>query len=47
MKYLVAHDIDTSRLTAKGYGEADPVVSNKPGKAAPNNWRVELRITNR
>jgi len=38
MKYLVAHDIDTSRLTAKGYGEADPVVSNKTREGRVHNW---------
>jgi len=46
MKYLVDHGIDASRLTAKGYGEADPVASNATKEGRAQNRRVELRITN-
>ncbi|MGH8321753.1 MAG: OmpA family protein [Gammaproteobacteria bacterium] len=46
MKYLVDHGIDASRLTAKGYGEADPVASNKTNEGRAQNRRVELRVTN-
>ncbi|MGA9852451.1 MAG: OmpA family protein [Gammaproteobacteria bacterium] len=46
MKYLVDHGIDASRLMAKGYGEADPVASNKTTAGRAQNRRVELRVTN-
>jgi OOP family OmpA-OmpF porin len=46
MKYLVAHGVDAGRLTAKGYGEADPIASNKTTAGRAQNRRVELRITN-
>lgn len=46
MQYLVDHGIDASRLTAKGYGEADPVASNKTPAGRAQNRRVELRVTN-
>lgn len=46
MKYLVDHGVDASRLTAHGYGEADPVASNKTAEGRAQNRRVELHITN-
>lgn len=46
MKYLVDHGIDASRLTAKGYGAADPIASNQTAAGRAQNRRVELRITN-
>ncbi|MDA8363056.1 MAG: OmpA family protein [Gammaproteobacteria bacterium] len=46
MKYLVDHGIDASRLTAKGYGEADPIATNRTRAGRSENRRVELRVTN-
>lgn len=45
-KYLIDHGIDASRLTAKGYGQADPIASNQTAAGRAQNRRVELRITN-
>ena len=40
--YLVAHGIDASRLTAVGFGEADPVASNATKDGRAQNRRVSL-----
>ncbi|MDX8380994.1 MAG: OmpA family protein [Ghiorsea sp.] len=42
--YLVSHGIDASRVTAKGYGEANPVADNKTREGRSENRRVELII---
>lgn len=44
-QYLVRHGIDATRLSAKGYGEADPIASNRTAAGRAQNRRVELRIT--
>ncbi len=44
MKYLVDHGIAAGRLTAKGFGEADPIASNKTAAGRIKNQRVELRV---
>ncbi|MDX8405648.1 MAG: OmpA family protein [Mariprofundus sp.] len=46
MNYLVAHGIDASRLTARGYGETQPVASNDSTASRAKNRRVELRVAN-
>jgi OOP family OmpA-OmpF porin len=45
MKYMVDHGVAANRLTAKGYGEADPMASNATAEGRAKNRRVELRIT--
>jgi OOP family OmpA-OmpF porin len=42
--YLVSHGIDASRLTAEGYGEFSPIVSNDTESGRQQNRRVEFRI---
>jgi adhesin transport system outer membrane protein len=44
MAYLVSHGIAAARLTAKGYGESQPVADNATAEGQARNRRVELRI---
>ena len=43
-KYLMDHGIDTSRLTASGYGSAKPLASNETLEGRKRNRRVELKL---
>lgn len=43
--YLVSKGIDRSRMTAKGYGEAQPRATNATDEGKALNRRVELKIT--
>jgi len=42
--YLESHGIDSRRLSAVGYGEAQPIDSNETEEGKARNRRVELRV---
>ena len=44
MNYFVAHGVAADRLSAKGYGEKQPVANNYLEAGRAKNRRVELRI---
>jgi OOP family OmpA-OmpF porin len=43
MDYLASHGIASYRLTAKGYGETQPIASNETEEDRAKNRRVQLR----
>ena len=45
-KYIADKGIDASRLESKGFGESNPVDSNKTRDGRANNRRVEIKVTN-
>lgn len=42
--YLISKGISADRLTSKGFGEAQPMVSNKTKKGRAQNRRIEFKI---
>ncbi|MFN5168154.1 MAG: OmpA family protein [Cyclobacteriaceae bacterium] len=42
--YLVTQGIDRSRLTARGYGESQPIDTNETDEGRANNRRVEFTV---
>ncbi len=44
--YLIQFGVDESRLTFKGYGEAQPITDNATADGRAVNRRVELRLSN-
>jgi len=43
-EYLVAHGIDASRMTWKGYGESQPIATNDTSEGRAQNRRTELIV---
>lgn len=46
MNYFISKGIDASRLTAKGYGQDNPIDDNKTRAGRANNRRVEVKVSN-
>ena len=44
--YLVQNGVDASRLDSKGFGEDNPIDTNKSRAGRANNRRVEIKVTN-
>jgi OOP family OmpA-OmpF porin len=44
--WLIKCGIPASRLTSKGFGEANPVASNDTAEGRAQNRRTELVVTN-
>ncbi|MCB0444810.1 MAG: OmpA family protein, partial [Gelidibacter sp.] len=42
--YLVSNGINADRLTAKGFGEENPIDTNKTAAGRKNNRRVEVKL---
>ena len=45
VRYLVAHGVPASSLTAKGFGEDNPVASNDTASGRAENRRVTIQFT--
>jgi OOP family OmpA-OmpF porin len=45
--YLISQGITATRLTARGYGESQPVASNDTDAGRAQNRRVELIVLSR
>ena len=45
--YLASHGVDVSRMSVRGYGEAQPIADNSTSAGKAQNRRVVLRITER
>ena len=45
MQYLISQGVKPDLVTARGFGDADPVASNDTAKGRAQNRRVELSLT--
>ncbi len=43
-QYLIGKGVDAARLTAKGYGEANPIAGNDTNEGREANRRVEIKL---
>ncbi len=43
--YVIGQGIDASRITARGFGETNPIADNKTTEGRQSNRRVTLRLT--
>jgi chemotaxis protein MotB len=43
--YLAAHSVNRSLLSAQGFGESNPVVSNDTPQGRARNRRVDIVLT--
>jgi outer membrane protein OmpA-like peptidoglycan-associated protein len=43
-RYLVVHGVESGRLSSEGYGETEPIASNKTAEGRAKNRRVEFQI---
>ena len=43
-EYLVSQGVEPGRITARGYGESQPIASNDTADGRATNRRVTLRI---
>ncbi|WP_232802470.1 OmpA family protein [Alloalcanivorax mobilis] len=44
-QYLISQGVDSGRISARGYGESDPVAGNDSVSGRAMNRRVEFRVT--
>ncbi len=44
--YLIGVGVDPARITARGYGESEPIADNGTAEGRARNRRVELRVQN-
>src|SRR5262249_22135666 len=47
VQYLVAKGVSPQRLVAGGFGESQPIDTDRPGEALGPNRRIELKLTER
>jgi len=45
MQFLISQGVDSSLISAHGYGDADPVASNDTASGRAQNRRVELTLS--
>ncbi|MCB0472788.1 MAG: OmpA family protein [Flavobacteriaceae bacterium] len=46
LDYLISNGVSADRLTSKGFGESNPIASNKTSAGRAKNRRVEINLAN-